>query len=296
MNIGLVGCGYWGKNIYRVLLELDLLYKFYDLQKINSVFYVDSLDVILDDQKTDAVIIATPASTHYEIAKSALLAGKHVLVEKPFVLCSRDAEELIKLAKSKQKVLMVGHLLHYHQAIIRLKELVNSGRLGNLRYIYSSRLNYGKIRTEEDVWWSFAPHDISIILSLIRHSPDSVSAFGSKFMNKNIADVAMTSLEFGRIVAHIYVSWLCPFKEHELLVSGDKGSLVFDGVLNSLTHYQQTGERRIVNPVLFEKYEPLKMEIEHFVDCIENGKRPTTDGEEGLAVVRILEKVSKEIK
>lgn len=289
MNIALIGCGKWGSNIYQVLLEQKLLYRLYDLNKVKPEVSADSLEAILNDPAVDGVVIATPVVTHYEIAKKVLEAKKPVLVEKPFVLNSKDARELVRLADHQKVILMVGHLLHYHPAIIKLKELIADGNLGELRYIYSDRLNFGQIRTEENVWWSFAPHDISIILSLIGKKPERVYAFGSDLMKNGIADMTLTIMNFDSVTAHIHVSWFNPSKVQRLAVIGSKGSVVFDGVENELTFYQRQNDVMVANAMTFGTVPALTREIEHFVDCIKFGRIPLTDGKEGQRVVEVLE-------
>ena len=239
---------------------------------------------------------------HYEYSKKAILSGKNVFVEKPLSLNSRDAEELIKLAKENNCILMVGHLLQYHPAFKKLKEIVKSGELGKIQYLYSNRLNFGKVRIKENILWSFAPHDISMILSLLNREPESVSTYGGFFLNKKIADTTLTFLNFSNgTKAHIFVSWLHPYKSQELVIVGNKKMAVFNDTKSweeKLLIYPHKVEWKNGNHILnkkdFEKViveesEPLGNECMHFIDCIVNRRKPVTDGPEGLKVLRVLE-------
>jgi UDP-2-acetamido-3-amino-2,3-dideoxy-glucuronate N-acetyltransferase len=260
-----------------------------------------SLDEVLNaDLKINAVAIATPAATHYALAKKALLAGKDVFVEKPLALQVSEAEELESIAREHGRILMVDHLLRYHPAVNKIKELIDNGTLGQLRYIYSNRLNIGRLRREENALWSFAPHDISVILYLAGEEPLSVSANGEAFLQKNIYDVTMTHLEFSdRLRAHVFVSWLHPFKEQRFVVVGDKNMAVFDDV--------QPKEKLVLYPhrvewlnrfpvaakaekevVTLDGSEPLKSACSHFLDCVTQRTAPLTDGSEGVRVLRVL--------
>ncbi len=260
-----------------------------------------ALTDVLSRSDIGGVAIATPAETHFNIARESLLAGKHVYVEKPLVLREDEGQELIELAQKRDLVLMVGHLLQYHPVFIRLKELAHAGELGRINYIYSNRLNLGKIRREENILWSFAPHDISMILSLTGEEPESLITTGGNYLHQKIADVTTTHMDFpSGLQAHIFVSWLHPFKEQKLVVVGDKKMAVFDDTLpweNKLLLYphQINWKNNMPVPtkadperVEIEQQEPLRQECRHFLDCITNGTKPITDGEEGLRVLRIL--------
>ncbi len=237
-SIAVIGSGYWGKNLVRNYHELGTLKLICDkndtvLDQFRKQYpQVDTCLALNDAISRDdiaGIVIATPAEIHYTIAKEALLAGKHVYVEKPLVLDEKEGEELIELAAKNNRTLMVGHLLQYHPVFVRLKDLALSGELGKINYIYSHRLNLGKIRREENILWSFAPHDISMILSLACEEPESVYATGGNYLHKQIADVTTTHLEFpSGLRAHIFVSWLHPFKEQKLVVVGDRKMAVFD--------------------------------------------------------------------
>jgi UDP-2-acetamido-3-amino-2,3-dideoxy-glucuronate N-acetyltransferase len=309
-NVAVVGAGYWGKNLVRVYHELGALKLVCDSNEIILEKFREqysgletclAFNDVLVREDIDAVVIATPAETHFSLAREALLAGKHVFVEKPLVLDECEAEKLIALANERNLTLMVGHLLQYHPVFERLKELASSGELGRINYIYSHRLNLGKIRREENILWSFAPHDISMILSLAREEPESIVATGGNYLHRKIADVTTTHLEFpSGLRAHIFVSWLHPFKEQKLVVVGNRQMAVFDDT-------QPWEEKLLLYPhqIRWENYmpvptkgeairvevaatEPLRNECEHFLHCIETGDQPRTDGAEGLRVLKIL--------
>ena len=306
----LVGVGYWGKHIFRNLYELGCLYAACDSNsqhlaafkdKFPDVHYTASFEEMLSSDKIRAVVIATPAATHFELVKKALIAQKDVFVEKPLALTVREGEDLVALAKSSQRILMVGHILQYHPAVQTLKELIGKGELGKIRYIYSNRLNIGKLRTEENILWSFAPHDISVILMLMSEEPVRISSFSGDYLNKGISDVTLTMLEFRNgVKAHIFVSWLHPFKEQKLIVVGSKAMAVFDDISkDKLVLYPHTidwkyGKVPVAQKADFKVIptlgdEPLRLELQHFVDCIITRSSPRTDGEEGLRVLRVLE-------
>lgn len=313
-SIGMIGVGYWGKNILRNLYELGALHtacdienrilserkeQFPDLQ--GTTCYED----LLKNTGIKAIAVATPAATHHSLVKQALLAGKDVYVEKPLALTVKEGEELVDLAEKHNRILMIGHILQYHPAVIKLKELITSGELGKIQYIYSNRLNIGKLRTEENILWSFAPHDISVMLMLIDEEPYKVSAFGGDYININIYDTTLTTLEFKNgIKGHIFVSWLHPFKEQKLIVVGSRAMAVFDDIseekLFLYPHFIEWKNGKVpvakkadfqVVPV--EKREPLKEEMKHFIDCVYSRKTPKTDGKEGLRVLRIIRSAEK---
>jgi len=313
-NIAIVGCGYWGKNLVRNAAELGALYAVCDnnpelLAKTATQYGVKALsyDEALKDPHVQGVMISAPAALHYTLCKAALLAGKDVFVEKPLALQSKEAEELHNLAIDHNKILMVGHLLQYHPAYLMLKQMVEQGDLGNIQYIYSNRLSLGKIRTEEDVLWSFAPHDISMIMGLIPQSIGfSVQATGTSCITNGIADIASAHISFQNgISAHVLVSWLNPVKEQKLTVIGTKGMAVFDDTMPweqklSLYPHSIKHENGFPVPVKadgtyipLEAREPLKEECLHFFHSIETRKTPRTDGAEGLRVLSVLEQASK---
>src|SRR5260370_1429510 len=235
-RIAVVGCGHWGRNLLRHFHALGALSALCEVaperaRELSKHYQVraSSLDEVLTADDIDGVVLATPAETHAALALQALEAGKHLFVEKPLALKIEDAERISRAAETNRRLVMVGHLLQYHPAFLRLKELVAEGRLGRLHYIYSNRLNLGRFRREEDVFWSFAPHDISMILALAGEAPEKVEAVGHCYLHNRIADVTTTHLRFASGVnAHIFVSWLHPCKEQKLIVVGDGGMAVFD--------------------------------------------------------------------
>lgn len=308
--LGLIGLGYWGKNILRNLYELGVLHTACDsdpctIADRKKLFpdtnYTTSFEEMLSNPDIKAVAIATPAATHYGYVKQALFAGKDVYVEKPLALTVRDGQEIVDIAEKGKRVLMVGHILQYHPAVIKLKEIITAGKLGRVEYIYSNRLNIGKLRTEENILWSFAPHDISVIVMLLKEEPATVTAFGGDYLNKGIYDTTLTTLGFKNgVKGHIFVSWLHPYKEQKLIVVGSKAMAVFDDLskekLFLYPHKIEWKDGKIpvaqkvdyqVIPV--EDGEPLKLELSHFAECVFQRKRPRTDGVEGLKVLKILE-------
>ncbi|MGC4053249.1 MAG: Gfo/Idh/MocA family oxidoreductase [Paludibaculum sp.] len=307
-NIAVVGNGYWGRNLVRNFHELGALGIVCDgnpdveasvLEKYPDVRFTRDYSEVLELSGIDAVVLATPAATHFEMARRALLAGKDVFVEKPLALRATDGADLVDLAARKGRILMVGHILQYHPAVLKLKELITSGTLGRVQYMYSNRLNIGKIRTEENILWSFAPHDISVILSLLGEEPSEVRCTGGSHLNQGVADVTLTDLAFpSGARAHIFVSWLHPFKEQRLVVVGSEKMVVFDdAAANKLVIYPHRVEwkNRIPTavkadgcPVALEAVEPLKEECRAFLNAIENRQNPVTDGHEGLRVLRLL--------
>jgi UDP-2-acetamido-3-amino-2,3-dideoxy-glucuronate N-acetyltransferase len=309
-NIAVIGSGYWGKNLIRNYHNLGALKLICDKNPVLLDQYKEqypdvetclSLHDVISRDDIKGLVIATPAETHYTLAREGILAGKHVYVEKPLVLDEKEGEALIELAAEHNRTLMVGHLLQYHPAFVRLKELALSGELGRVNYIYSHRLNLGKIRREENILWSFAPHDISMILALACETPEKVSATGGNYLHRKIADVTTTHLEFSSgLKAHIFVSWLHPFKEQKLVVVGDRKMAVFDDTLpwsDKLLLYPHeikwqnnmpVPEKGEPERVDIPESEPLRLECEHFLLSFTNGNRPQTDGEEGLRVLKIL--------
>ncbi|MGB9858150.1 MAG: Gfo/Idh/MocA family protein [Dictyoglomaceae bacterium] len=307
--IGLIGLGYWGKNILRNLYELNVLRSACDFDErvieerrkdFPDVNYTQKIEDILQDQEITAVAIATPAVTHYDLAKRALLSGKDVFVEKPMATSLREGEELVKLLEENNKILMVGHILQYHPAVVKMREIIKDGVIGDIIYIYSHRLNVGKIRADENAWWSLAPHDVSLILEIIGEMPVKVYSQGFGFITKGVEDGLLTALEFeSGIKAHIFVSWWHPFKEQKLVVIGTKGMIVFDDTTKEkLFLYPHKVEynngfpmakKEEMQIIPVENEEPLKLELLHFIECVKERKRPKTDGYEGLRVLRILE-------
>lgn len=307
-RVAVVGSGYWGRNLVRNFAALGALAAVHDQDEATARRMALAhdvptrrLDEVLGDPVIDAVAIAAPAAVHGELAQRALRAGKHVFVEKPLALDVEDGRKLCVLAQERQRVLMVGHLLQYHPAFLKLKEMVDCGLLGRIQYLYSNRLNLGKIRREENSLWSFAPHDISMILSLVRAEPSSVSATGARYLHDSVADVTTTHMTFpAGERAHVFVSWLHPFKEQKLVVVGDRGMAVFDDgepwecKLRRYAHRVDWRDgmpepvRAEAEPVPVDPAEPLELECLHFLRCAATGDTPRTDGREGVRVLKVL--------
>src|SRR6266705_2194530 len=275
-----IGSGYWDKNLVRNFHELGALHSVCDtredvLKQVREKYELKttaSFNALLADPEVDGVAIAAPATQHFELTRCALLAGKDVFVEKPLALKAQDGQELVRLAEERQKILMVGHILEYHPAILELKRLIREGELGRLQYIYSSRLNLGKLRTEENILWSFAPHDISAILFLLEEMPERISSHGGSYLDSRVYDTTLTTCDFrSGVKAHIFVSWLHPFKEQKLAIVGGSKMAVFNDVEpeNKLVLYSHRIDWRDRMPVahkdaghtlLLPKEEPLQRE------------------------------------
>ena len=308
VNIAVVGGGYWGKNLVRNFYELGVLHTLCDTDqsireesanKWPGLFTTDNFKQVLADPAINGVVIATPAAMHYWMTMEALRSGKDVLVEKPLALTLKEGQELADLATSLNKVLMVGHVLEYHPAVQKLRELIEEGELGRIQYVYSNRLNMGKLRTEENVLWSFAPHDIAVIIRLLDEMPSTVSATGAEYLNSGIADVTLTNLAFeSGVRAHIFVSWLHPFKEQKLVVVGSKKMAVFDDTaIDKLVVYPHrvnwvgslpVAEKAEAEVVGIANLEPLKEECWHFINCIHERTEPLTGAENAIRVLAVL--------
>jgi UDP-2-acetamido-3-amino-2,3-dideoxy-glucuronate N-acetyltransferase len=309
VRVAVVGVGYWGKNLVRNFYELGALEALCDPdtsvaeeceRKYQGVRFHSEFSEVLADTSIDAVVLATPAASHYEMAKAALDAGKDVLVEKPLAIDVKDGEHLVQLAKLNRRILMVGHILRYHPAILKLQKLIQEGALGKIDYLYSNRLNIGKIRTEENILWSFAPHDISVMLSLLNEMPTRVTCQGAAYLNRDIPDVTLSHFEFpSGVHAHIFVSWLHPIKEQRLVVIGSEKMAVFDDTAeHKLVLYPHKVEWRNRIPtavkksgeiIALEDLEPLRVECQVFLDSVISGIAPVSDGAEGLRVLRVLD-------
>lgn len=316
-NIGIVGIGDWGKNLLR---------NFYNLSAGKLTLACDADDKrlsaarksypglqttrefsdIIKDESIGAVVIGTPPSSHAELAISAMEAGKDVFVEKPLALSVEDAEKMVATAEKHRRILMVGHIMVYHTATLYLKKMIESGELGDVYYMYASRVNLGKVRSIENAWWSFAPHDISIILYLLEKDPVRVTASGSAYLQKGIEDVVFTTLHFadGKM-AHIHVSWLDPQKDRKMTVVGSKKMVVFDDTAASekIRIFDKGADKKqdyetyaeyltlrtgdIVIPKI-PGGEPLADECRHFLECVESRERPRSDGREGLRTLKVL--------
>ncbi len=318
IGMAVVGAGYWGKNLVRNFADIDgarlvmvcdsdqsrrdLMLRSYPNAKVTGDY-----SKVLTDREVEAVVIVTPAALHYRQALEALEAGKHVFIEKPMSMSVSEATELEQLARSKDLTLMVGHLLIYHPAVRKLKTLIDDGHLGDVYYLYSQRVNLGKIRKDENALWSFAPHDISVIIYLLGDEPETVTATGECYLQEGIEDVVFLTMKFpDRKMAQIQLSWLDPHKERKLTVVGARKMVVFDdgqaseklkiydkGVdrppeYGSYGEYLTLRDGDIVIPRVPMK-EPLRLECEHFVECVRERKIPDTDAATGVKVVRVLE-------
>jgi UDP-2-acetamido-3-amino-2,3-dideoxy-glucuronate N-acetyltransferase len=312
LNVAVIGCGYWGKNLVRNFHALNALAMVCDgtasgrktaADLAPGVPVVSSLDDVLACAAVTAVVFATPAETHHALAKRALLSGRDVYVEKPLCLSDTEGRELVDTAAAQDRILMVGHLLQYHPCVTAMQEMVASGRLGKLFYITSNRLNLGKIRQEENALWSFAPHDLSVILSLTGDRlPETVTSSGGAYLQDGICDTTLTAMTFANGVrAHVYVSWLNPFKEQKLTVVGSLGMAVFDDTkpwaekLLFYGHYLTWDKGALPVPskakgeaVIPTEEEPLRKECQHFLECCQTRFKPKTDGAEGLRVLQTL--------
>jgi predicted dehydrogenase len=323
-NIAVIGCGYWGKNLVRNFAELGALNTVCDsspevLSKIGSQYpnvqKETSLETVLANKDIQGVVISSPAVFHYSMVKQALLAGKDVFVEKPITSKSSEAGELVELAEKRKRILMVGHLMLYHPAIHTLKRHIQSGDLGEIYYLYSTRVNLGQVRSDESALWRLVPHDISLFLYLLDAAPEVVSAQGISYVQPHLEDVVFITLQFpGKVLAHIHASWLDPHKIRQLTVVGSKKMAVFDDMdpEHKLRIYDQgvvddydklaspSGALALRSEGVFlpkvNPAEPLSLECRHFLECIKNRAKPLSDGKQGLEVVRILEQVEKAMK
>ncbi len=319
-TLALVGAGYWGKNLARNFHALGALHSICDASRAALEAYgaeyggvrkTTDVREVLADKSVERVAIAAPAVLHHDLVRAALEAGKDVFVEKPICLDLAEAQSLVELARANQRVLMVGHLLQHHPLVQELHLLLARGELGKLHYITSNRLNLGKIRHEENALWSFAPHDISVILSLAGDQlPESVLCMGGEYLNQNVADTTLTFLRFaGGVRAHVYVSWLNPFKEQKLTVVGSNGIAVFDDTrpwAEKLVLYRQyltwtngqipTPSKAKAEPVVVPEAEPLRAECQHFLTCCQERRAPRTDGEEGIRVLQVLQAAQRSLE
>ena len=308
-QVAVVGTGYWGKNLVRNFKKLGALHSICDADVTRAEQLAEEHDVpvgvdfrsVLDDPNVDAVALATPAEQHGAMVIDALQSGKDVFVEKPLALREEEAKAIVQLAERTGRIVMVGHLLWYHPCVRKLKELVANGDVGKVSYIYSNRLNMGKLRREENVLWSFAPHDVSVILGLVGEMPESVYCKGSNYLHNEIADTTVSLLTFASgLKAHIFVSWLHPFKEQKLIVVGSKQMIVFDDVADwdqklqlyphsvEWSEHGPVAQKAEVTYINVDPSEPLNEECAHFLECIESRQEPRTGGEEGFRVLKVL--------
>ncbi len=313
--VAVLGSGYWGRNLVRTFHQLGALKWVCDMreealaeahQKFN-VSTTRDLNAVLADPEVKGVVIAAPAAQHFDLARKCLVAGKDVYVEKPLALHADEGQQLTDLAREQERILMVGHILEYHPAILELKRMIRDGVLGNIHYIYSSRLNLGKLRTEENILWSFAPHDISAILFLLGEEPTRLSTHGGSYLRQNV-DTTLTTCEFpSGVQAHIFVSWLHPFKEQKLTIVGGRKMAVFDDVERErkLVLYPHSinwvdrvpvAEKHDGEVVALPGDEPLRLECEHFLECLQTRKSPRTDGKTAVRVLKVLESCEQSLK
>jgi predicted dehydrogenase len=312
-RVAVLGCGYWGKNLVRNFHALGALAAVVDVSpqgretaaQVAPGVAIRELDAVLDDPAISGVVIGTPAETHAQLAERALTAGKDVLCEKPLALRYEDARRVHDLALARGRILMVGHILEYHPAVRKLQELITEGQLGRIRYIYSNRTNLGKVRREENILWSFAPHDIAVILRLVGALPFQVIAAGGAYVQANIADVTITQLLFDNgVAAHVFVSWLNPFKEQKLVVVGSKRMATFDDIRRELVLHEQHVDLKDGEPIPvkgegtsipYAADEPLRLECQAFLDAIASRAAPLTDGASALRVLRVLQAAQRSL-
>jgi predicted dehydrogenase len=321
VTVGVVGLGYWGPNLARNFASLpgaelrwicdgDAEQLERAAPRFPGVRPTTDLDELLADEELDAVAIATPVPTHAPLARRSLAAGKHVFVEKPLAQSLADAEQVVADAREHDRILMVGHLLEYHPGVERLKELVDSGELGKVHYIYGNRLNLGKLRADENALWSLGAHDVSVVLRLAGEEPSECHAHGESYMRAGVEDVVFCYLRFpSGLAAHLHLSWLDPHKERRFTVVGSKRMATFDdmAIERKLTVYDKGFEQDYAN---YGEYiarsgdvwspsvrndEPLRLECRHFVDCVAGGEQPRSGGESGLRVVRVLEELQRSL-
>jgi len=309
-SVAIIGCGYWGQNLVRNFHQLGALKVVCDTEEAArakareiapGIAVLNDYETVFSRDDIQAVVVATPAETHHSLTIRALSAGKDVFVEKPLALNAEEGKAMSTHAQRSGRILMVGHLLDYHPAVLRLRRLVADRVLGKVNYIYSNRLNFGKIRTIEDALWSFAPHDVGVILRLVGEMPIEVTCSGGNYITPNLADVTISCLHFRTGVrAHIFVSWLNPFKEQKLVVVGDRKMAVFNDLLkeDKLVLYDQRVDLNNRQPVLQKggveivevpSEEPLRKECEHFLECVRTRQQPATDAARGLEVLKVLQ-------
>jgi predicted dehydrogenase len=318
VSVGVVGLGYWGPNLARNFAALpecelawccdaDVARRERLASQFPSARFTGDLDELLSDPALDAVVLATPVPTHATLAARVLQAGKHCFVEKPLAQSVADAELAVAAAAEAGRLLMVGHLLEYHPGVLALKEVVDSGELGELRYIYGNRLNLGQLRADENALWSLGAHDVSVVLALAGEEPYELSARGESYMRDGIEDVVFGFLRFpSGLAAHLHLSWLDPHKERRFTVVGDKRMATFDDMEaerkvtiydkgfdeKSNSYVARAGE---IRSPLVPNTEPLAIECRHFIECVREGRAPRSDGESGLRVVRVLEGLQAEL-
>ena len=325
ITVAVIGVGGWGKNLARNYHEIpDCRLKYIcDLdpeklarlsQQLPGTNATSDFEAVLDDHEVQAVVIATPGPTHYALCKRALERGKDVYVEKPFVLQVEHAEDLIEIAHRQRRVLMVGHLLEYHPVINQLRELIQNNELGDIYYIYTQRLNLGTVRRDENALWNFAPHDISAILYLLNREPTDVCARGQSYLQRGVEDVVFMTLNFAdKSMAHVHVSWLDPHKVRKLIIVGSRKMAVFDDVegteklriydkgaaqnadYNSFAEYVSLRFGDVLIPYV-KVAEPLRLECQHFLECVRTRQQPRSDGHDGRRVTKVLDAAQRSLR
>jgi UDP-2-acetamido-3-amino-2,3-dideoxy-glucuronate N-acetyltransferase len=309
VKVAVIGCGNWGKNLVRNFYNLEFLATICDLDKdllakikklYPQVQVTSRFEEILENPDIDAVVISTPSHTHYRLAKAALLAGKHVYVEKPIATSALETQELYTLSEHMQKILMVGHLLMYHPVVHRLKQLIEEGYLGEIRYIQSDRLNLNPHRADRSVFWDLAPHDLSMMMYILGTGPlHIVSVNGSRTSDDQLVDIAHLELEFpDGVGGHIHNSWVHPVKQVKMIVRGSERTAVMDDTQTGsgkLQVFSNNSPPEMMVPE-YLTLEPLKLECQHFINCIRTGRKPKSDGVNGLEVVQILEEAERIIQ
>lgn len=321
VRVAIVGLGYWGPNLARNFAAIDgceLAWLCDGSEQVRArlaaafpgVRSSAGIEQLLADPELDAVVLATPVPTHAELAARVLEAGKHCFVEKPLATTVADAQRAVDAADETGRILMVGHLLEYHPAVTRLKQLLDEGELGSLYYVYGNRVNLGKLRAEENALWSLGAHDVSVVLHLVGEEPVECSAHGESYVRGGVQDVVFCYLRFpSGQVAHLHLSWLDPHKERRITVVGSKRMATFDDMRTEgkLTVYDKgfdedanswgeyiTRAGESFSPRLANA-EPLRLECQHFIDCIREGRTPRSDGHSGLRVVRVLETLQRSL-
>lgn len=325
VKVGLIGVGAWGRNLARnfatmpdcelvIVSDSDAARKKLVAEIAPAARFVTNPEEVFADSSIQAVIISTPPATHFELGKKAIMAGKDLFVEKPLVLDVGEGEELVRVAEERKRILMVGHIMVYHPAVLRLKEYIDKGEFGEVYYLYASRVNLGKVRDIENALWSFAPHDISMVLFFLGKLPVQVTATGQAYLQPGIEDVCFLTMHFDtRQMAHIHVSWLDPHKDRKVTIVGSKKMAVFDDSassekiwiydkgVNTHADYTTYGEYLALRSgdILIPKVElkePLRLECQHFIDCVRTRRPPRSDGKNGLEVLRILEAANRSLK
>jgi predicted dehydrogenase len=329
IRVGVVGLGYWGPNLARNFARLEGAELAYVcdlsedlLDRYRSSFpqatFTQRYDDLLEDPTLDAVVLASPVPTHHALGLKALEAGKHTFVEKPLALNTAQAEELVAASERNDVRLMVGHLLEYHPAVLMVKEMIEAGEIGDVLYAYSHRLNLGQFRRDENALWSLGVHDVATLMFLIGDAPEEVGARGESYLHDGVEDVVFANMRFGSgVMAHIHLSWLDPHKIRKLTVVGSKKMVVFDDMESDrkLTVYDKGFSKKESGSDMTGSYgeyitkregdisiprvpndEPLRLECQHFVDCVANGTTPRSDGHDGLNVVRVLEQMQRSLE